>query len=494
MEKLYRALIFAFVGVMVSVAPSIAQYSAKITPDKDCSCLSLEPNTNYGTNSVLTIQSGVSQSDQSVSLLHFDLSSIPQNATITSAYLDLYCISTSGSVALRIGPLDGPPTSPSWSETTVTWNNMPYSTGPFKYDAILATKYSGYDVTEFVQAWYAGTYVNYGFQLWDSTSGSSAVFYAREDGANYAPYLLVSWNALPPVPSLTGEPPMGSVNAPVNPVLSWNPSNGASSYRLQVATSITFSSSSIVFDNSAITATSQQVAGLLNLTTYYWRVNATNSTGTSAWSTTWDFTTIIAAPVPPILISPGNGTTGITVSPIFAWNASSSAASYRLQVAYDFTFSLPVFDKSGITATSQQVTNLDSGDTYYWRVNATNTGGTSPYSDIWSFTTSSPVVAVRQIESAIPTTYSLSQNYPNPFNPSTTIRFDLKDNSTVELDISNILGQKVQEFDLGQMSAGTYSQTVDISRYASGLYFYRIEAMASDGERFISMKKMVLIK
>jgi len=44
------------------------------------------------------------------------------------------------------------------------------------------------------------------------------------------------------------------------------------------------------------------------------------------------------------------------------------------------------------------------------------------------------------------------------------------------------------------MSAGIYSQTVNMSRFASGVYFYRIDAMAQDGERFISMKKMLLIK
>ena len=96
--------------------------------------------------------------------------------------------------------------------------------------------------------------------------------------------------------------------------------------------------------------------------------------------------------------------------------------------------------------------------------------------------------------SNIPKSFGLSQNYPNPFNPTTTINFELKQNSAVKLDIFNVLGQRVQEFNLGQMNAGTYNQSVDMSRFASGVYFYRIDAMASDGERFVSMKKMVLIK
>jgi hypothetical protein len=94
----------------------------------------------------------------------------------------------------------------------------------------------------------------------------------------------------------------------------------------------------------------------------------------------------------------------------------------------------------------------------------------------------------------LPNRFSLQQNYPNPFNPTTTIRFDLKENSTVKLYVTNVLGQRVQEFDLGRMSAGSHSQSVDMSRYSSGVYLYRIDAMASDGERFVSTKKMVLIK
>ena len=94
----------------------------------------------------------------------------------------------------------------------------------------------------------------------------------------------------------------------------------------------------------------------------------------------------------------------------------------------------------------------------------------------------------------LPNSFSLKQNYPNPFNPTTTIRYDLKENSAVKLDVLDILGQRIQEIDLGHVTMGSHSQTVDMSRYSSGVYLYRINAMASDGERFVSTKKMVLLK
>ena len=142
-----------------------------------------------------------------------------------------------------------------------------------------------------------------------------------------------------------------------------------------------------VFDQSGITSTSQAVSGLANNTLYYWRVNATNAGGTSTWSTAWNFTTIVAPPSAPTLALPANGATGIATSPALGWNASSGATSYRLQVSTSDTFSTTVFDQSGITGTSQAVSGLGNNTLYYWRVNATNAGGTSSWSTSWNFTT-----------------------------------------------------------------------------------------------------------
>jgi hypothetical protein len=93
-----------------------------------------------------------------------------------------------------------------------------------------------------------------------------------------------------------------------------------------------------------------------------------------------------------------------------------------------------------------------------------------------------------------PEAYALYQNYPNPFNPSTTIRFDLKEQSTVALEIYNTLGQRILANDYGTMSAGRYDKVVNMNRFASGVYFYRIAATGGDGRRFVAIKKLMLIK
>ena len=94
----------------------------------------------------------------------------------------------------------------------------------------------------------------------------------------------------------------------------------------------------------------------------------------------------------------------------------------------------------------------------------------------------------------VPKDYALYQNFPNPFNPSTTIRFDLKQNSTVTLEVYNLLGQQIKSENRGLMNAGSYNEAIDMSRFASGVYFYRLVANGANGEKFMALKRMMLVK
>ncbi len=189
----------------------------------------------------------------------------------------------------------------------------------------------------------------------------------------------------PPTAPVLIAPLAGAQNQPTNLPLSWLASAGADTYRLQISTSAVFAST--VFDDSTITSTSQQITGLTVGTTYYWRVNAKNVAGTSAYSTR-NFTTaaIVVAPQAPFLAAPADGDTVIITSPTLSWNASIGAATYRLQVDTGGVFANTLFDDSTLTGLSHLIAGLTNGKTYYWRVNAKNSGGTSAYSAIWHFT------------------------------------------------------------------------------------------------------------
>jgi len=160
---------------------------------------------------------------------------------------------------------------------------------------------------------------------------------------------------------------------------------GATTYRVQLSTSQTFTT--VLLDDSTVATTSKAVGPLSNNTAYYWRVSAKNAGGTSAYSPTRSFTTILASPPPPILASPSNGATSVSTSPTLAWSVSTGATSYRLQVSSNSTFSTTVVDQIGLTGTSYTLGGLANNTTYYWRISAENAGGTSAFSAIWSFTT-----------------------------------------------------------------------------------------------------------
>jgi phosphatidylserine/phosphatidylglycerophosphate/cardiolipin synthase-like enzyme len=98
-------------------------------------------------------------------------------------------------------------------------------------------------------------------------------------------------------------------------------------------------------------------------------------------------------------------------------------------------------------------------------------------------------VDVEQIDWNVPQTFSLSQNYPNPFNPTTKIEYALPGTQKVVLKLYDILGREVQTLVNEQQTPGTYRVEVDASGFASGVYFYRLEAGT-----FVQNRKMLLLK
>jgi len=89
----------------------------------------------------------------------------------------------------------------------------------------------------------------------------------------------------------------------------------------------------------------------------------------------------------PILVSPPNTSTGVVISPNLVWHLTVGADTYTVQVASDVSFGNLVFTDSLLTDTTRQVSGLNNGTTYYWRVRGTNTQGNGPWSSSWSFTT-----------------------------------------------------------------------------------------------------------
>lgn len=92
--------------------------------------------------------------------------------------------------------------------------------------------------------------------------------------------------------------------------------------------------------------------------------------------------------------------------------------------------------------------------------------------------------------STLPTEVELSQNYPNPFNPSTQIVYGVPSASNVRLEVYDMLGRQVAVLVNGEsMPAGRHTVRFDASRFASGVYVYRLQV----GDKVMT-RRMVLIK
>lgn len=305
------------------------------------------------------------------------------------------------------------------------------------------------------------------------TSGTKYYWHVNASNTGGTSSYSVTYNfttqiAAPSAPTLA-SPASGATGVSTSPTLTWNASAGATSYRLQVSTDTGFSK--IVVDQSNLASTSLALSGLANGTTYYWHVNASNTGGTSAYSTTSNFTTQIAAPLAPTLASPANGSTGVSINPTLSWNTSATATSYRLQVATDTGFSKVVVDQSNLAATSFAVSGLMNNTTYYWHVNASNAGGTSLYSATSNFTTQIAAPQAPTLASPASGSTGLAISMTLTWNASataTSYRLQLSTDpafGTVFLDQSNITGTSLA------VTAMSYGTT----------YYWRVNASNAGG-------------
>jgi endonuclease/exonuclease/phosphatase family metal-dependent hydrolase len=191
----------------------------------------------------------------------------------------------------------------------------------------------------------------------------------------------------PPAAVTSPSPASGASAVSVTTPLSWAASSRAQRY--DVYFGLTSSPPLVSADQ---TATSYQPATLAAATTYFWRVDAKNASGTTRGST-WSFATAAAAAAPgaPSNPSPTSGAGNVpTASTILSWAPAGGADNY--DVALGLTTSPPVIAQAQ-SGTSFNPGALAAGSTYYWQVTANNSTG-STVGPLWQFTTadaSSPI-------------------------------------------------------------------------------------------------------
>ncbi|MFQ3608605.1 MAG: choice-of-anchor J domain-containing protein, partial [Chloroherpetonaceae bacterium] len=142
---------------------------------------------------------------------------------------------------------------------------------------------------------------------------------------------------------------------------------------------------------------------------------------------------------------------------------------------------------AGTTTEAQSYTFVDNSasGTVQYRLKQVDFDGQFEYSNII------------EVNAGLPKTFALEQNYPNPFNPTTVIAYQLPVASEVKLEVYDVLGRKVMTLVNGRQNAGAYNFTLNAGNLSSGVYFYRLQASATNGassSNFVATKKMMLIK
>lgn len=127
-------------------------------------------------------------------------------------------------------------------------------------------------------------------------------------------------------------------------------------------------------------------------------VNITNIkvNGTSKNYTYWFNLTDASsgAPAAPTLLYPAKNSVDMPLDVTLAWNSSTGAEKYDIQISEDINFGGIAEQKVDLSSITYTPNTLENDKKYYWRVQAKNSGGKSTWSEVWNFTTAPAKVSI----------------------------------------------------------------------------------------------------
>ena len=186
--------------------------------------------------------------------------------------------------------------------------------------------------------------------------------------------------AIPAAPRVT----IGNSSASGKPQLTWAAVDGAAKYEIYRSTQQSTGYSLL----GTTTSTSYVNTGAAVGKTYYYKVRALNVDGAAgAYSSTVSGAAKAVAPAAPTVTM----THSDSGKPKLTWSAVSGAASYRVYRSESRGTGYSLLGTT--TSTSYVNTGAAVGKTYYYRVKAVNSAGTSAYSNIVSGTARTPAPA-----------------------------------------------------------------------------------------------------
>jgi hypothetical protein len=184
-------------------------------------------------------------------------------------------------------------------------------------------------------------------------------------------------------------------------------------------------------------------------------------------------------PLQPILYAPEDLAMVNQAQPVvFQWTPRGFGRSYHLQVSTDAYFNNLTVDESGLKKCGYELTSVDPGTTYYWRVNTTNYGGTSGWATR-TFTTVPPMVKV-----TVP-------NSCDNWNRGLDYFIEWNDNLVEDVVLELYKGETFVKTIRKVASIGAYEWEVDLALEPG--CDYSIKVKSSDNEAIFDMSRAFCI-
>ncbi len=281
------------------------------------------------------------------------------------------------------------------------------------------------------------------------------------------------FKTLIPAPDLT-TPANRASNVSVLTVFDWTDVNDAITYDLEVSKDSTF----VIVDKyrrdipvSTLTFAGEPFA---EKTKYFWRVRSVNLEGKSDWSVVFSYTTGVMVAGTPKLLYPYNEMVKTPLVVDMMWFDVAKADSFEIQIAKDKDFTIKAAE-AVVTDSTYKFTATDNYTEYFWRVRSINQGGTSLWSDVWSFRSIAAMPngipqLILPADNAVNTEYSVKLSWSEISN---AYSYQVQVSKSNDFSASNLV-------DDNKLVKNEYYYTPKLDNNTS--YFWRVKAYNEAGE------------
>lgn len=172
---------------------------------------------------------------------------------------------------------------------------------------------------------------------------------------------------------------------------------------------------------------------------------------------------ILSLPTSPILTAPADESNLVELPSLLSWVTVAGATNYLVEIAATANFE-NIIESGETDGTIYVPSSIENGGTYFWRVSASNSCGTTA-AEAFQFT-----YMPSSIQEIGGTTISL---FPNPTLADLNIQFSKPMTSTLQVTLHSIDGQALQQW---QIPNGVNNQSLSLAGLPAGVYLVRLKS------------------